>query len=67
MSQDVCLVTGVGPGTGKALVERFAQGYRVAMLARNAQRLEEIEGATPNCAGLPLRRERPGAVGIDPC
>ena len=46
---NVCLITGVGPGTGAALARRFAQGYRVAMLARNAERLatleEEIEGA----------------------
>ena len=33
----VCLVTGVGPGTGRALVERFvAGGYAVAMLAESA-------------------------------
>ena len=40
----VCVVTGVGPGTGKAIVERFvAGGYRVAMLARNVERLTSIE------------------------
>ncbi len=40
----VCLVTGVGPGTGKAIVERFvAGGYAVAMLARNTERLASIE------------------------
>ena len=48
MSREVCLVTGVGPGTGKALVERFAQTYDVAMLARNTERLNEIEQATVN-------------------
>jgi len=42
--QKVCLVTGVGPGTGTALVERFAQGgYAVAMLARSAERLADLE------------------------
>ncbi len=46
---DVVLVTGVGPGTGKAIVERFAaSGYAVAMLARSAQRLNDIARATPN-------------------
>ena len=46
---DVVLVTGVGPGTGKAIVERFAaSGYSVAMLARSAQRLNDIAQATPN-------------------
>lgn len=50
MSQDVCLVTGVGPGTGSALVRRFAESYQVAMIARNQDRLraleDEIDGAT---------------------
>ncbi|MGD8829255.1 MAG: SDR family NAD(P)-dependent oxidoreductase [Pseudomonadales bacterium] len=39
----VCLITGVGPGTGTALVRRFAAGgYRVAMLARTGARLEAL-------------------------
>lgn len=50
MSDKVCLITGVGPGTGSALVKRFAKdGYKVAMLARNQERLlqleQEVEGA----------------------
>jgi NAD(P)-dependent dehydrogenase (short-subunit alcohol dehydrogenase family) len=48
----VCLVTGVGPGTGASIVRRFAAGgYRVAMNARNAERLEamaaEVAGTQP--------------------
>lgn len=44
----VCLLTGVGPGTGAALAERFAVGgYDVAMLARSADRLHEIEARVP--------------------
>ncbi len=47
----LCLVTGVGPGTGAAIVRRFAVDYRVAMIARNTERLNElsseIESATP--------------------
>ena len=36
----VCLITGVGPGTGSALTRRFADGgYHVAMLARDEARL----------------------------
>jgi NAD(P)-dependent dehydrogenase (short-subunit alcohol dehydrogenase family) len=40
----VCIVAGVGPGTGAALSRRFAAGgYRVAMLARDAGRLATLE------------------------
>ncbi|MDE2689823.1 MAG: SDR family NAD(P)-dependent oxidoreductase [Acidobacteriota bacterium] len=50
MSDPVCLISGVGPGTGAALARRFASGgYRVAMMARNEDRLctlaSEIEGS----------------------
>jgi NAD(P)-dependent dehydrogenase (short-subunit alcohol dehydrogenase family) len=50
MSEKVCVVAGAGPGTGAALSRRFAAGgYRVAMLARNSERLaaleREIEGS----------------------
>src|SRR5947209_20344175 len=44
MSEKVCVVAGVGPGTGAALSRRFAAGgYRVAMLARGAERLATLE------------------------
>ena len=44
MSEPVCLISGVGPGTGAALARRFASGgYRVAMLARNEDRLCTLE------------------------
>ena len=44
MRQPVCFITGVGDGTGAALARRFAKGgYRVAMLARNRERLEALE------------------------
>ena len=44
MSEKVCVVAGVGPGTGTALSRRFAAGgYRVAMLARDAARLATLE------------------------
>ena len=36
MSKPVCVVVGVGPGNGAAIARKFsAQGYRVALLARN--------------------------------
>ena len=45
MAKPVCLVTGVGPehGTGADIAKRFAEGgYRVAMLARSADRLATL-------------------------
>ncbi|MCY3593403.1 MAG: SDR family NAD(P)-dependent oxidoreductase [Acidobacteria bacterium] len=44
MSDPACLISGVGPGTGSALARRFASGgYRVAMLARDEDRLRALE------------------------
>lgn len=44
MAKPVCLVSGVGPGTGASICRRFAAGgYRVAMIARNEERLTELE------------------------
>lgn len=44
MPGEVCVVTGVGGATGAAISRRFARyGYRVAMLARNRDRLAELQ------------------------
>lgn len=44
MQDAVCLITGVGGATGAAIARRFARdGYRVAMLARNRERLERLK------------------------
>lgn len=44
MKERICLVTGVGGATGASIVRRFAQdGYKVAMLARNQDRLAQLE------------------------
>ena len=49
MAEQICVVTGVGPGTGTALVRRFAaEGYRVAMLARTAERLDDLARQVPS-------------------
>jgi len=60
----VCLITGVGPGTGAALARRFARGgYRVAMLARNGDRLAALERALPGARGFVCDVGDPAAVG----
>src|ERR1700738_1345298 len=39
----VAIVTGVGPGTGSAIVRRFAAGgFRVVALARSADRIDAL-------------------------
>jgi short-subunit dehydrogenase len=44
MRDEVCVVTGVGGATGSAIARRFARGgYRVAMLARDRERLERLK------------------------
>lgn len=53
-TKPLALVTGVGPGTGAALVRRFAEGgYRVAMLARDADRLAALEAEIPDTIAVP--------------
>lgn len=52
MAEPVCLITGVGPGTGAALSRRFARGgYRVAMLARDRERLTRLETEIADAQG----------------
>jgi NAD(P)-dependent dehydrogenase (short-subunit alcohol dehydrogenase family) len=53
MDKQVCLITGVGPGTGSALVRRFAKDYRVAMIARDGERLDALADALPGVTSYP--------------
>jgi NAD(P)-dependent dehydrogenase (short-subunit alcohol dehydrogenase family) len=54
VSEKVCVISGVGPGTGASLTRRFAAGgYRVAMLARNAKRLGELETEVAGAKAYP--------------
>ncbi|HUH83155.1 MAG TPA: SDR family NAD(P)-dependent oxidoreductase [Stellaceae bacterium] len=52
VKRPVALVTGVGPGTGAAIGRRFsAGGFRVAMLARNGERLAALSQEIANARG----------------
>lgn len=51
--KEACVITGVGPATGSALTRRFAQRYQVAMIARDAQRLESLAGDIPDAHAFP--------------
>jgi NADP-dependent 3-hydroxy acid dehydrogenase YdfG len=54
MTDLIALIAGVGGATGAALSRRFAQGgYRVAMIARSAERLAELETQIPHARGYP--------------
>ena len=54
MADKVCVVTGVGPGTGAAVTRRFATGgYTVAMLARDRDRLAALEREIANAHAYP--------------
>ena len=45
----LAIITGVGPGTGAAMARRFHDGgYRVAMIARNAERLDALAKELPD-------------------
>ncbi|MBZ2169661.1 MULTISPECIES: SDR family NAD(P)-dependent oxidoreductase [Marinobacter] len=49
----VCVVVGVGPGNGEALVRRFcAEDYQVAMLARSEEYLTRLADELPNAHAL---------------
>ena len=50
----LAIVTGVGPGTGAAMARRFhAGGYRVAMIARTADRLAALAREMPDSFAVP--------------
>jgi NAD(P)-dependent dehydrogenase (short-subunit alcohol dehydrogenase family) len=54
MPNRVCIITGVGPGTGSALARRFAAGgYQVALLARTESRLRELAKELPGASAYP--------------
>lgn len=43
MTTPLAIIAGVGPGVGAAVARRFAaEGFRVAMIARDANRLADL-------------------------
>ncbi|UPK30481.1 SDR family NAD(P)-dependent oxidoreductase [Bradyrhizobium sp. 195] len=56
MKNPVCIVTGVGPehGTGAEIARRFSEGgYRVAMIARNAENLRNLASKYEGARAFP--------------
>lgn len=62
-TKPLALVTGVGPGTGAAVVRRFsAGGYRVAMIARDVTRLAALESEIPESIAIACDVSDPAAL-----
>ena len=60
MSKKVALVTGVGPGTGSSIARRFSNGgYKVAMIARDKERLKSLEDELENSKGYSCELRNP--------
>ena len=59
----LALITGVGPGTGSSLARRFsAAGYRTALIARDAARLNALASELPDSVALPCDVTHPDAL-----
>jgi len=60
---EVSLIVGVGPGTGAALARRFAAGgHRVAMAARDVERLRALEDEIPGARAYPCDAADPRSL-----
>jgi NAD(P)-dependent dehydrogenase (short-subunit alcohol dehydrogenase family) len=59
----LAIITGVGPGTGAALARRFhLGGYRVAMLARDGERLAKLQAELPGAIAVACDVADPAAL-----
>jgi len=63
MNNKVCVVVGAGPGNGAAIAARFAAaGYRVALCARDEQRLAALAREIDGAAAYPYDVRDPAAA-----
>jgi len=63
MDPKVCVVVGAGPGNGAAIAARFAAaGYRVALCARDEQRLAALARKIDGAAAYPYDARDPAAA-----
>ena len=63
MSKKIALITGVGPGTGSSIARRFSDGgYKVAMIARDKERLKSLEDELENSKGYSCELRNPESV-----
>ena len=60
MSKKIALITGVGPGTGSSIARRFSDGgYKVAMIARDKERLKSLEDELEDSKGYSCELRNP--------
>mgnify|MGYP001627781141 CR=1 FL=1 len=60
---NVCVVMGVGPGNGEAMVRRFSrEGYQVAMLARSEDYLRQLEQSVTEAHAFPCDMTDPQRI-----
>ena len=60
MSKKIALITGVGPGTGSSIAHRFSDGgYKVAMIARDKERLKSLEDQLKDSKGYSCELRNP--------
>lgn len=52
MPRPVCVIVGVGPGTGAAIARRFAADHTIALLARTTETSERLARELPDARAL---------------
>ena len=63
MTKPLCIIAGVGPGNGLAFCHKFLQqGYRVAILARAYERLQEYARASEDIYPYRCDMSQPDAI-----